>query len=189
MATTINEKRLLYRVLNNKNPEAFGELYDAYVARIYRFIFFKVTAKEEAEDVTSEVFLKTWNYLTQHKKQDVQSFSGLIYKVARNCLVDYYRHKSVKQECSIDTISEIGIYEEQYHNIAVEHEVSAILLVLKKLKREYQEIILLKYIEDLSIREIAEILDKSAVNARVTLHRAMRVLRKLLAEVGMKSNI
>ena len=61
------EKKLLYRLQYNQDPEAFTGLYDLYVKRIYRFVFFKVSSHEEAEDITSEVFLKAWRYITEKK--------------------------------------------------------------------------------------------------------------------------
>ena len=174
------EKKLIYRVTKNRDAEAYGILYDYYVERIYRFIYFKVASKEEAEDLTSEVFLKTWQYLTENSSLQVKSFSGLIYQIARNALVDLYRIKANRPEFSLELVQDFGIDEARFEMIDRNHEVRAILLALKKLKQEYQEVILLKYIEELSIREIGEILKKKPVNVRVTLHRAMRVLKKLL---------
>jgi DNA-directed RNA polymerase specialized sigma24 family protein len=66
---------LLHRVEANHDPEAFAELYDRYVKQIYRFIYFKVSGHEEAEDLTADVFLKTWNYIQEGK--EVKSFSGI----------------------------------------------------------------------------------------------------------------
>ena len=65
---SLKEKSLLYKVREKQDAVAYGELYDYYVTRIYRFIFFKVRTKEEAEDLTSEVFLKTWEYINSTKK-------------------------------------------------------------------------------------------------------------------------
>ena len=70
--------------------------------------------------------------------------------------------------------------EERFAAIDASHDVRKILQALKQLKQEYQEVLLLKYIEELSIKEIAEILKKTQVNVRVTLHRAMIILKKSL---------
>ncbi len=180
MKRLFTDKKLVYRVMVHKDPEAFGQLYHTYIDRIYRFIYFKVSNKEEAEDVTSEVFLKTWHYLTGKELKEVTSFSGLIYKVARNCLVDFYRVKSQRQELPLESALELGVHDKRYHDIALKQEAAQILQVVAKLKREYQEVILLKYIEELSVGEIAIILDKSPTNIRVTLHRALKVVKELL---------
>lgn len=177
-----HEKKLIYRVVKNRDSEAYGFLYDLYVARIYRFIFFKVSGKEEAEDLTSEVFLKTWQYLTENSTREIKSFSGLIYQIARNALVDLYRAKAARPEFSLELANNISIDDGRLAAIDQSHEVKGILIALKQLKQEYQEVILLKYIEELSVKEISAILKKTPVNVRVTLHRAMTILKKILQQ-------
>ena len=62
----IFSESLIFQKLKYKDKQAFGELYDYYVDDIYRFIFFRVNSKEDAEDLTSAVFLKTWNYFLEN---------------------------------------------------------------------------------------------------------------------------
>ena len=68
MSGTISEKILLYLERTKQDPDAFSELYDAYVKRIYRFVYFKVSGHEEAEDITADVFLKVWNHIIEGKE-------------------------------------------------------------------------------------------------------------------------
>jgi len=178
----LQEKKLIYRVRTHKDPEAYATLYDQYVARIYRFLYFKVSQKEEAEDLTSEVFLKTWNYLIDRNKRDIKSFSGLVYSVARSKLTDFYRERAGRNECALDEIINITAGEDQIQRIDTAHDMSHVLRSLKRLKHEYQEIIFLRYIEELSVKEIAQILGKNRTNIRVTLHRALSVLKKILED-------
>ena len=63
MSVSFKEQLLLIR-LKKKDKDAFAQLYDLYVTSIYRFIFFKVPTRQDAEDLTSETFLKIWNYLS-----------------------------------------------------------------------------------------------------------------------------
>lgn len=173
-------KRLLYNVQAKKDPEAFAALYDMYVEKLYRFIYFKVGNREEAEDLTSEVFLKAWHYMTD-SPDTVASFSGLIYQIARNLVIDHYRGKAKKQEMPIDQLrlpSESLEIEQVHSAVDSEH----ILRVLKELKHEYQEIILLRYTDEYSVSEIAEILGKKKTAVRVSLHRAMKVLKETVKE-------
>ncbi len=185
MKAIYKEKLLLHKIQEYKDSEAFGELYDLYVSRIYRFVFLKTSNREDAEDLTSDVFLKTWNYLVDDSRsgQDrIKSFSGLVYRIARNTLVDYYRKKSVRKEYTLDLLENVGGYSKELAKVEIDHEMLRILQVLKKMKKEYQEVIVFKYIEELSAAEIANILQKSQTNVRVTLHRAMKVLKSLLDE-------
>jgi len=178
-----SEKILLYRLQTKQDPEAFATLYDLYVKRIYRFVFFKVSGHEEAEDITSDVFLKVWNHIAG--KKELKSFSGLLYRVARNCIIDLYREKSFHANPLL--LSELPEGREPAASIdlgervGVTIEAERIIQAIKKLKQEYQEVITLKYIDELSVEEISEITGKGNIAARVTLHRALKKLKQLLA--------
>lgn len=190
---SIKEKFLLYKIQAKQDADAFAELYDKYIGEIYRFIFFKVSHREEAQDLTSEVFLKTWNYLANHPHdKEIKSFRGLIYRIARNAVVDFYRARAQRHECALDEVVQYRAEDiSSYTHIELKAEAARILQALKKMKREYQDIILLKYVEEMSVGEIAESLDKSQTAVRVTLHRATKVLKRMLGdshEVGTYEN-
>lgn len=182
MPAQIAEKKLVYQVIKNRDPEAFASLYDLYVAKIYRFIFFKVSKKEEAEDLTSDVFLKTWQYLAEKTDREVKSFSGLVYQIARNVLVDWYRARANRAETPLDGVPEIAVSEKAFTDFDTQYDAAKVLKVVRQLKQEYQEIILLRYIEELSVKEISYIVKKSPVGVRVTLHRALNLLKKALSQ-------
>lgn len=183
MSGKISEKILLYRLQSKQDPDAFAELYDLYVRRIYRFVFFKVSGHEEAEDLTSDVFLKVWNYIAE--KKEVKSFSGLLYRIARNCIIDLYRQKYAQSTPILisDLPEGVDIAEpsDLGEVIGTKVEAQKIVSTIKKLKREYQEILTFKYVDELSIDEISEIVGKGKIAVRVTLHRALNKLKKLLA--------
>lgn len=178
MSTDFREKLLLYRLTAKHDPEAYAELYDKYVKQIYRFIYFKVSSVEEAEDLTSEVFLKAWNYL--QTKSDINSFSGLLYRIARNCIVDLYRRKGGRPTLVISEEKEYGDAGKWCQEINNKVESERVFKELKKLKQEYQEVITLRYVDELSIDEIAEITGKGRIAVRVTLHRALKRLKIFL---------
>lgn len=191
MSTKISEKLLLYRLQAKQDPEAFAELYDLYVKRIYRFVYFKVSGHEEAEDLTSEVFLRTWNYISDGK--DISSFSGLLYRIARNCIIDFYRQKSVhgsavylSEMSETDELNDLGRSVEK---IEANLEALEIIQAIKKMKQEYQEILTLKYVDGLTTDEIAEIVDKGKIAVRVTLHRAVGRLKKILEQSKQSKNL
>ncbi len=177
--SVFSEKLLLYRVELNSDTEAFAKLYDKYVSQIYRFVYFKVGTREEAEDIVSEVFLKAWNYL--QNKKSVQSFRGLLYQIARNSIIDLYRSKARNPEFLLTEEMEIGDHGEWSKKMSDEIDNRELLESIKKLKQEYQEIVTLRFIEQLSLQEIGQITGKSMVTVRVTLHRAIAKLKSLLA--------
>lgn len=185
MSIKISEKILLFKLRTKQDPEAFAKLYDLYAKRIYSFVFFKVANREEAEDITSEVFLKAWRYINE--KKEIESFSGLLYKLARNSVIDLYRAKaSQKKTLSTDEILEKEIEDTEIVAVDFENqigdkiEIQKITLALQKLKQEYREIVTLRYVDELEIGEIAEITGKGHVAIRVTLHRGLKKLKEIL---------
>jgi RNA polymerase sigma-70 factor (ECF subfamily) len=181
------KETILYSRLKSKDREAFIEMYDLYADKIYRFIFFKIGNEEEAKDLTSSVFLKAWNYININRLKDYDSLKSLVYKIARNAVIDYYRAASVQNNLPLD--------DELARRIPSESEESALEsraeifsdfeLVRKKmaeLKDEYREIIILRFIEDLSIGEIAKVVDKSKGNVRVLTYRALKALKDLIEQ-------
>lgn len=170
------------RVLEKQDKDSFAEIYDLYIEKIYRFIYFKISNKTEAEDLTSEVFLKLWDYLIETTEKEIQSFSGLIYKIARNSVVNHFRDKARRQECSVDYLENMSIdlaRKDDIEKVETGIEAENIIKLLKKLKQEYQEVLVLKYIDELSTAEIAKILNKNQINVRVTIHRALNKLKEL----------
>jgi len=182
---TFNDK-ILYLRLQDKDKEAFIKAYDLYLDSIYRFIFFKVGSKEEAEDLTSSVFLKTWDYIQTNKLKEFKTLKSLLYKVARNTVIDYYRKQNQRQEISLDQGEEmtIDIVDEKADPVGafeLASDFESLEKKLSELKDEYREIILLKYVDELSIAEIANVLNKSQGNVRVLIFRAVNALKKVAA--------
>ncbi len=182
MTQGIKEKILLYRIRSRKDPDAFAELYDIYVAAVYRFVFLKVSNKEEAEDITSEVFMRVWDYMTDNEAPAVGSFRALVYSMARNRIIDFYRERAKRKERPLSDATDIHIHADLHIAVDINMEAEKILQTMKRLKDEYQEIIHLKHIEGLSIREIAKVLGKSSGAVRVTLHRAVKKIQELSYE-------
>ena len=177
-----NEKKLLGE-LKKGDKEVFIQCYDLYIDQIYRFIFYKVGNAEEAEDLTSAVFLKIWNFIRSKEIDDYKTLKSLIYRIARNTIIDQYRKKSVRDEYSISQIDENSIIDHKQDNEAlVDLKIDKELIATKlmDLKDEYREMIILRYIEEFSIAEISEILGKSGGSVRIDLHRALKTLKKIL---------
>ncbi|PIT87126.1 MAG: hypothetical protein COU31_04585 [Candidatus Magasanikbacteria bacterium CG10_big_fil_rev_8_21_14_0_10_40_10] len=179
MTKPINQKQLLYKAQVKHDPEAFAQLYDIYVKPIYRFVYFKVSDKEEAQDITSEVFLKAWDYINSDNKVD--NLRGLLYRLARNLIIDLYRRKSRQPQVSLDNADQKELISAQ-DSLAETHkkmQASQMIKDLDKLKSGYKEILVLRYIDDLKISEIAIATQRSQVSVRVTLHRALKKLKAI----------
>jgi len=183
LAKRQQEKELLSGV-KNRDKEAFIKAYDLYVDQIFRFVYFKVGNKEEADDLTSIVFLKTWNYIQDSSVEDFKTLKSLIYKIARTSIIDYYRKNSnFNKVAFVNKEGEPIDIKDEKQDIARQAEINSdfgiIEQKLKELKDEYREVIVLRFIDELNIKEIAAILDKPKNNVRVLVHRALKALREL----------
>lgn len=172
-------KKILFLQVKNKDKEAFGRFYDLYVTRIYRFIFFKVSSTAEAQDLTSEVFLKLWQHIKDDK--EISNINSFVYAIARNAVIDLYRHKSRKDTSIEDSsLADIADNSNPLESQAIGSDLGHVMKGLDELKDEYREIIVLRYLDELSLNEIAEILNKSNGSVRVLLHRATKALKDVV---------
>ena len=85
--------------------ENFLKTYDKYASSIFRHIFFRVSDKNLAEDLTQETFFKAWRHVVGNKKREIENFKAFFYKIANNLIIDYYRRKS-RMPANIDDIPE-----------------------------------------------------------------------------------
>lgn len=179
------EKQLLQQ-LKSHDKEAFIKVYDKYVQDVYRFVYFKVGKKIEAQDLTSMVFLKAWNYIQTNSLTDSKTLRALVYKIARTSIIDYYRESSNKLELSLDDedhpIDIVDDAQSLDERVDQKAELSLIYKQLPLLKEEYREVIVLRFIDDLSLEEIADVTGKSRGNVRVILHRAMAALKGMVED-------
>jgi RNA polymerase sigma-70 factor (ECF subfamily) len=176
MSTPIQERLWLYRIRSRRDSEAYGLIYDRYVAQLYRFILFKVGDDEEAKELTSDAFMKTWEYLMEGKP--VKSVSGLLYTVARSTIVDHYRKRKLNL-VSFDDVPDMAD-RKMIGLVEASEEVKNTLDAIAKLKDEYREALLMKHIDGLTNAEIADALDKSNGAVRVLLHRATEALKEII---------
>ncbi|MDB4940388.1 MAG: polymerase ECF-type sigma factor, polymerase sigma-70 factor, subfamily [Candidatus Doudnabacteria bacterium] len=156
--------------------QAFGELYELYFDKIFKFIYYRVSHKEVAEDLTEDVFIKAWTSIKTVKEN---SFSGWLYQIAKNKVIDYYRQK--KATVDIEEIQNILESDENLSentNTIIEKRV--FMEALKQLTPEQQIIIKLKFIEDLDNSEISDLISKSEGSIRVVQHRAILKLQELI---------
>ncbi len=161
----------------NGDFEAFGELYSIYLDRIYRYIFYQVRDKMTAEDLTEEIFVKAWKALGGYQRNS-PTFTAWLYRIAHNHVVDYFRtrrqHQSLDEEMPVATDSP----EQEVEEKIMQQELAEAISYLPPQQRQ---VIILKFIEEMDNREIAQIMRKSEGAIRVMQMRALLALRKKLS--------
>jgi len=177
------EERALLKASIDGDSEAFEALYLQYMEKIYRYIFFRVGDEAQAEDMTEEVFVKAWEALPKYKLGE-HPFSSWLYRIAHNLLVDHYRRKNPSTISTDDLarFSDPTQLPERIVGRKQEHE--ALAKSIMQLDKLEQQVVLLRFVEGLSHREIGSMIGKSASASRVIQHRALKTLHALLSRRG-----
>lgn len=160
-----------------KLEKEFLKSYDDFADAIFRHCYFRVSDRELAKDLVQETFARSWKYLAQGKI--IQNIKAFLYKTANNLIIDHYKKK---KELSLDELNEVSasLASDEDLKIQSRAETKEILNILNKLKPTYKEALTMRYFNELSVKEIAEILDESENNISVRIHRAINDLKKIL---------
>jgi RNA polymerase sigma-70 factor, ECF subfamily len=162
--------------------EQFSQIYDQYIEKIYRFVYLKVNSQEVAEDITSKVFTKGWEALN-NKGTDIKNLNAFLYQIARNAVIDYYRQKGRTNTISTDSVAELASNKNTAQDIAVLNaDVQIVKTAIQKLKKDYQDVLIWHYLDDMPISQIAETINKKEGTVRVMLHRGLKDLKDIIKE-------
>ncbi len=157
---------------------AFLHAYETYADAIFRHCYFRVYHREQAKDLMQQTFLRVWQALGQGT--EVENLRAFLYKVANNLIIDEARKK--REQVSLEVLEESGFEPSSNPRPALEKGIDhqAIRPYLDQLDEKHREVVIMRYIDDLAPKEIAEILGESANVVSVRLHRAVDKLRRLI---------
>jgi RNA polymerase sigma-70 factor, ECF subfamily len=163
--------------------EQFLASYDQYADSIYRYCYLRLHSEAQARDVVQEAFARTWGYLLKDKTID--NMRAFLYQVSRNLIVDMRRKKALRisQEQSLEHLTETGLFQPSYEG---DRDVERKVLfgemedAIRCLSPEYQDVLIMRYIEDLSLKEIAAILHTNPHNVSTKLYRAVKALQRVV---------
>ncbi len=166
--------------------EAFGKIYDQYSQPLFRFIRPRVQGKQQAEDLLQEVFIKAWRGLPTYKPQG-GNFSSWLYRIALNAVTDHYR-KIGRSAQTVEIMENMDFATSENHEAALDIGLDALKAreLLKQLPEKHRIVLELRYLSDLTIREIAGALGKSELAVRVLQHRAIKKMRSLINQKQFK---
>lgn len=171
--TLANEKEII-KSCQSGDTRLFAILYDHYIDSIYRFVYYKTRHKETAEDIVSQTFFKA---LQSIKKVDLEkSFSAWLYRIARNQVIDHYRQK--RTHADIDDMWDLGEEADLIGDLDRSASFKKVEKYLKNLQPEERDIIILRVWQELSYKEISEVLGKSEGACKMSFSRSIEKLRK-----------
>ena len=160
----------------NSSESKFSRIYDRYVDKIYRFVFIKVNSQEVAEDLSSKVFLRTWDIFRQDESK-IQNPRAFLYQVARNLVIDHYRDKGRTQFVSVDNLDLPDPRASIHERAIITADLIKVKQAMANLSDDYQNVIIWHYLDDLPIKEVSSMLNRSEDATRVLLSRALSSLR------------
>lgn len=161
------------------DAESFGRLYDLYVDRIYRHLYYRVGNATQAEDLAAQVFEKAYKAIGRYRTMGRPFFVWLL-SIAHNLLVDHYRAQ--RDSPSIDDVIIPADDSADPVTLAERSFASATLRqAIKKLKRDQQIVVVMRYIDGLDYADIAAAVNKTEGAVRVVLHRSLIALRKIIS--------
>jgi RNA polymerase sigma-70 factor (ECF subfamily) len=172
-------ERHLVRRAQSGDTEAFARLYDGYVDRIYRYAYFRVPDDQTAEDITAQVFLKTWENLERYKAGKTP-FLGWLYTIARNTVIDYYRTRKETVPLEYTNIFQEDPTEAIIEQIDLASEVRFLRMALQSLTEDQQQVLTLKFITGLNTAQVAQQMGKRLGAIRALQMRALQALAKYL---------
>ncbi|HOV88801.1 MAG TPA: RNA polymerase sigma factor [Candidatus Paceibacterota bacterium] len=179
--TSTKKIKSLVRKAQKGDAESFGIIYEIFAERIYRYIYLKTSSREEAEDLTQQVFVRAWEALPQFEFKK-NPFSSWLYSIARNLITDFYRKKkpdfSLDSENALEMPDDLDLTE----RLIIQDEIRQVFEAINQLPLEQKDLLLLRFVDDLSYDEIASIMNKSPLTLRVIQHRALKRLKELMGE-------
>lgn len=155
----------------------FSKIYNKHIDKIFRYVYLKVSSREIAEDLCSETFLRGWNAF-QNQEAKIENPQAFLYQIARNLIADHYRQNSQFKTVSAEQLQVSDPRSDLEEEVILGSDINNVRQALSLLKKDYQDVIVWHYLDELSIKEVAEIMEKSEQAVRVTLHRALKSLRK-----------
>ena len=171
----LDERTLIERAIK-RDGEAFGALYDRHVIRVYRHIYYMVGNATEAEDLTAQAFLQAWQAIGRYQARGAPFVSWLL-RIAHNLGVSYLRSRKERAELP-ETLVDHSRYNNPEEVLQRHVEGKRVREAIMRLRDEQRQVIMLRFVEDLEYREVAEIVGKSIAAVRVIQHRALNSLRK-----------
>ena len=175
---SISDDELVTRATQGSN-EAFGELYDRYIERIYNYVYYRTSNTHDAEDLTERVFLRAITHIEKYENRGLP-ISAWLYRIAHNLVANWYRDNSRRQEIPLETFEFTLQYKGEKPELALirTEEQEDLLCVIRQLPEDRQQLLILKFVEHLTNAEIGQIMGRTEGAIKSLYHRILISLRE-----------
>lgn len=177
----LSEEEILQRA-STGDRDAFGDLYERYVDRIFNYVYYRTGNQHDAEDLTARVFQRAMNHIKNYTDRGVP-FSAWLYRIAHNLVANWHRDRSRKQEVPLDDLPVLPTHgDHPERNLVRSQEQEALLKMIRTLPPDRQNLLILKFVENMSNAEIGEIMGRSEGAVKSLYHRTLLSLRDQLED-------
>lgn len=175
MIQGMREQFLLYRLRVHRDADAYRELYEKYHLRIVRYIRARAPM-EDVEELVACTFEKMFIYASANS---IKSFNALLYTMARTTVASYFRDKDRRPTIGLDLEKhDVESSDRPVDEVIdIDTDIGRLKKVLKTLNAQYRDILIMRYMQEMEISEIAQALGKTPNNVRVIIHRALASLK------------
>ena len=161
-----------------EDSEAFGQLYERYVSRVYNYIYYRTGNHQDAEDLTARAFFRALKHIGRYRDRGAP-FSAYLYRIAHNLVANWYRDTKRRQVLPFDELIAASGRREEPPVVAEDREVQDRLLqAVRCLPPDRQQLLILKYVEQMSNAEIAQVMKRTEGAVKSLYHRTLISLRE-----------
>lgn len=176
------------RAAQHGDPEAFGRLYDRHVDRIYRYAYYRLRSGTEAEDLTSEVFVKALSALPRYEPRE--HFAAWLYRIARNAIVDQGRSARLRTQVPFEDVIDHPDAGDRTVDpdvaLAASDRRERLRAALAPLTPLQQDVIVLRFVEGLDTTQVASALGRDPSTIRSLQQRALQALRERISPEDLR---
>jgi len=159
------------------DQDAFGELYETYVDRIYNYVYYRTSNVADAEDLTAKIFMRAMQHIGRYEDKGVP-FSAWLYRIAHNLVANWHRDNSRRKMVALDDISQWHVSDDSPEFAAqLMEDKETLLKAISRLPADRQELLILKFVERLPNAEIGAIMGRSEGAIKSLYHRTLLALR------------
>lgn len=164
--------------LAKTDSTAFGELYNRYVDKIYSYVYYRTSNRQDAEDLTARVFHRALQHIHKYENRGLP-FSAWLYRIAHNLVANYHRDRRRKKLVPLDSLVLSSFRHDAPESVAERvDEAERLLLAIRALPDERQQLLILKFVDRLPNAEIGEIMGRSEGAIKSLYHRTLVSLRE-----------
>lgn len=166
-----------------QDPGAFGELYERHVTSIYRYVYYRVGNAEDAEDLTARVFMRALKHVHNYNDRGVP-FTAWLYRIAHNVVANFHRDNSRHPSVPLDEVELHGAHHDDADSsIDGQRDRERLLRAIRLLTEDRQQLVVLKFVEQLQNAEIGQIMNRSEGAIKSLYHRTLVQLREVLEKL------